>query len=99
MILDRHFDLVLDTAHYYIGEENFQEEFGNLLNNHTEQIKVVHLCDSSLTLDGLAFGEGDIDIEKTVKTLTNSDFDGYVVLEVMPEHQKDALEKFNDYKI
>lgn len=99
MILGQNFELVLDTAHLYIAEGDFTSTFSALLNEHSERIKVVHLCDSSETVDGLPFGEGEIDMREAVEILTDSDFDGKVVLEVMPEHQKDALEKFNDYKI
>jgi sugar phosphate isomerase/epimerase len=87
--------MVLDTAHLYMtSDHEFFENLNYLLDNYIEQISVIHLCDSTMRKDGLGFGEGDIDMEKLIKVVKQK-FDGKVTLEVMPEHQEDALRKWN----
>lgn len=94
-ILDQDHRMVLDTAHLYMtSDHEFFENLNYLLDNYIEQISVIHLCDSTMKEDGLGFGEGDIDMEKLIKVVKQK-FDGKVTLEVMPEHQEDALEKWN----
>lgn len=97
LILGRGHNIVLDTAHLYIAEKDFQSSLEKLLTERHRQIKVIHLCDSSKTNDGLPFGEGDIDMGKTCKKINDSSFDGIVVLEVMPEYQETALEKWREF--
>lgn len=98
LILDKDHSFVLDTSHLFISEEDFLSSLRHFLNHRNDRIKVVHLCDSTLTKDGLGFGEGEMNMKKTSKELFKSDYDGIVVLEVMPEHQEDALEKVNSWR-
>lgn len=97
-ILKQGYDMVLDTAHLYMGEKNYVEKTEHFLNEYSSQINLVHLCDSTRTEDGLGFGKGEMDMEKLSRKITESKFDGILVLEVMPEHQKEAKEKFEKYK-
>lgn len=97
MILESDLNLVLDTAHLYMAEEHYYEKMEYLLDRYTDQIDIIHLCDSTKTDDGLGFGEGRIDMEKVCRMINDSDFDGVLVLEVMPEHQKKALKKWRRY--
>lgn len=92
-ILDPGHELVLDTAHLFTGEEDYLEEFAYLLERYTDRVSVVHLCDSTPLEDGLPVGHGDIDMDGTA-CLLRASFDGVLVLEVMPDHQRDALEWF-----
>lgn len=96
-LLEKDVNLVLDTAHLYTAEENYIQELEELLEEYVDQIPLMHLCDSKLTDDGLAFGKGAMDMEEVCKTIRNSEFDGILVLEVMPEHQQDALEKWDKW--
>ena len=98
LILGRGHDLVLDTAHLFIGEEDFVHALKHFVNHRSDQIQVIHLCDSTYTTDGLGFGEGDIDMEEISKIILNSNYDEILVLEVMPEHQRDALEKIQKWR-
>lgn len=96
-ILDQGHNLVLDTAHLYMGEENYLEEMERVLDNQESRIPLIHLCDSTRLEDGLAFGDGDIEMEQICQVIDDSGFDGILVLEVMPEDQGYALEKWNEY--
>lgn len=97
LILGRGHRMVLDTAHLYIAEKDFSTALEQFLDNHSDMIGVVHVCDSTKLEDGLGFGEGEIDMERTCKAIAGSDYDGPVVLEVMPEGQTEALEKWRDW--
>lgn len=97
LILQPGHDLVLDTAHLFMATENYLQAIRELLDEHPEQIKLIHLCDSTRRKDGLPFGEGEMDMEKLCKVIDESEFDGELVLEVMPEDQEDALDKWNRY--
>ncbi len=96
-ILEEGHQMVLDTAHFFMAEENYIEGIEGLLSNYGDQIDLIHLCDSTMTEDGLAFGEGEMDMEKVSQKIAESGFDGILVLEVMPEDQRDAREKFEEY--
>lgn len=80
-------DLVLDTAHLFTAEEAYLEALEDLLVSHGDRIPVVHLNDATRTTDGLAVGDGEIDLAATTRLLDRA-FDGLVVLEVMPEDQR-----------
>jgi sugar phosphate isomerase/epimerase len=87
--------MVLDTAHLYMSSgKDFQQNLEYFLNNHANQIPLIHVCDSTMKNDGLAFGKGSMDMKKTIKTIKEN-FDGKITLEVMPEHQGEALEKWS----
>ncbi|MBC5793260.1 MAG: sugar phosphate isomerase/epimerase [Nanohaloarchaea archaeon] len=96
-VLNRDHELVLDVAHLYIAEENYLERTKYLLENYQEKIELIHMCDSTEINDGIAFGEGDLDTEELSK-LIKSNFNGIVVLEVMPEDQEEALKKWQSYQ-
>ncbi|MFB6224713.1 MAG: sugar phosphate isomerase/epimerase family protein [Haloarcula sp.] len=89
LILDRGHDLVLDTAHLFIAEPAYLDALSSLLRKYGDQINVVHFTDGTLLDDGLAFGDGDIPLERTADIL-DTHFEGAVVLEVMPDDQADA---------
>lgn len=79
-------DLVLDTAHLYTAEVAYLDALEHLLAAHGDRIPVVHLNDATRTTDGLAVGDGEMDLAATTRLLDRA-FEGIVVLEVMPEHQ------------
>jgi len=95
-IINEGYELVLDTAHFYLGDHS-PKDLEKFLERNIDQINVIHLCDSSNTEDGLGFGEGVMDMEEICQIIYNSDFDGIIVLEVMPDYQEDALRKWNSY--
>jgi sugar phosphate isomerase/epimerase len=95
-ILDKNHEMVLDTAHFYLGDHT-PEDMEKFLKKNIEQINLVHLCDSSEVKDGLGFGEGKMQIERICQIINQSDFDGIVVLEVMPDQQKEAFEKWKKF--
>ena len=95
-ILKKGHEMVLDTAHLFMAEEDFYEELEHILEAYDSQIDVMHICDSTKTDDGLAFGEGEMDMERTAEIIADSEFDGILVLEVMPRDQEDALDIVND---
>lgn len=96
-VLEQDFDAVLDIAHLYMAEQKFYKKLEQVLAEYTRQIEVVHLCDSTRIEDGLGFGQGEIDMERSCRIISGSQFDGTVVLEVMPEEQMEALEKWKEY--
>ena len=96
VILHRGHEFVLDTAHLYMAERNYLEAAERLLTEYGDQIRVVHLCDSTLTDDGLAFGEGTVDLPALTRLLKRK-FEGLLVLEVMPEAQAAARQRLNSY--
>lgn len=93
MILERGYDFVLDTAHMFMAEAEYLDQTTKLLQDYPDQIPIVHLCDSTLTEDGLGFGNGMMEMERVVKVLKR-EFEGIVVLEVMPDEQLNAKQKF-----
>lgn len=93
MILERGYDLVLDLAHMFMAEAEYLDQTTKLLQDYPNQIPIVHLCDSTLTEDGLGFGKGIMEMERVVKVLER-EFEGIVVLEVMPDEQVNAKQKF-----
>lgn len=96
MILDRGHEFVLDTAHLYMAEEGYLSAAERLFTEFGDRIRVVHLCDSTLTTDGLGFGEGEMDIE-AMSRIVKRQFEGIVVLEVMPDVQAAASARFETY--
>jgi sugar phosphate isomerase/epimerase len=90
MILDPGYDLVVDTAHLFMAHADPEARLAELFEEHGDRIEVVHLCDASLTQDGLAFGTGSVDL-RALSRLVMDCFHGTVVLEVMPERQAAAL--------
>jgi sugar phosphate isomerase/epimerase len=80
-----------------MAEKNYIEEIKRILEEYGDQINLIHLCDSTKEKDGLAFGKGEMDMEKTAQVIDNSEFEGTLVLEVMPKDQKEAREKLEEY--
>ncbi|ACV10641.1 Xylose isomerase domain protein TIM barrel [Halorhabdus utahensis DSM 12940] len=97
MILARDNGLVLDTAHLYTAEREYHDALAYLLSTYPDQIGLIHLTDSTRRDDGLPFGDGEIDLEATVRAIRDSAFDGPIVLEVSQDAQADALAVFEDY--
>jgi sugar phosphate isomerase/epimerase len=95
-VLDRGHELVLDTAHLYMAESDYLSVTEGLLREFGDQIRVVHLCDSSLREDGLGFGDGSMDM-RTLSELLERYFEGILVLEVMPDRQRKARERLRSY--
>ncbi|MFB6181185.1 MAG: sugar phosphate isomerase/epimerase family protein [Candidatus Nanohalobium sp.] len=95
-LLEEGRELVFDVAHFYMASNSFQEGLETVLDRFSDSMSVVHLCDSTELDDGLAFGEGEISVEETIRKVKASEFDGVVVLEVMPGDQEEALEKWRE---
>jgi sugar phosphate isomerase/epimerase len=91
VLFDEGRSLVLDTAHLYTAEEAYCSILEDLLAEYGNSIPVVHCCDGTKLTDGLAFGTGTMDMERVMATL-HENYDGILVLEVMPDEQEDALE-------
>ncbi|WP_135304060.1 sugar phosphate isomerase/epimerase family protein [Haloarcula amylovorans] len=89
LVFRRGHSLVLDTAHLYLSESNYEEALTVLLRDHGDRIPLIHFNDATRTEDGLAFGDGEMDLERTAHLLSER-YDGPVVLEVMPDAQADA---------
>ena len=96
VILDRGHEFVLDTAHLYMAEQNHVEVTERLLTEYGKRINVVHLCDSTLTDDGLAFEAGTMEMPAVARVLKRK-FEGVLVLEVMPDEQAAARRRLNGY--
>jgi len=88
LILGQGHDLVLDTGHLFMAST---ASFHTDLTALAPQAAHIHLCDSSLQQDGLAFGDGRMDIDRTISILSESAYDGDVVLEVPVDDQGTAL--------
>lgn len=96
LILNEGHDLVLDTAHLYMAESEYVVALETLLRKHLESVPVVHLSDSTRLRDGLSFGSGTVDLDRTV-ALIEQLYDGVVVLEVHPPTaQAEARGRFLD---
>jgi sugar phosphate isomerase/epimerase len=97
-VLKQGHQLVLDTAHFYMAEpESYIEGIETMLDKYGDSIDLIHLCDSTTTDDGLEFESGEMDMEAVSKTIAGSGFDGILVLEVMPQFQEDARERWGQY--
>lgn len=97
LILGRGHQMVLDTAHLYMAEKDFLDALEHFTNHRDDRIKVIHVADSTKIKDGLGFGKGEMNMEQTCKMIADSNYDGIVVLEVMPEYQEEALEKWRKW--
>ena len=97
MILEPGHDLVLDVAHLFMAEADYLTAIEYLLTEYGDRIGLVHLCDSMPVQDGLAFGAGEIDIGAVCR-LVDRHFDGTVILEVMPDDQRAALETVAEHR-
>ena len=97
MILAEETDLVLDTAHLYTAERDYQSALQYLFKTYSGRIGAVHLNDGTRRKDGLPFGAGDIDLRATVETIRESAFTGPVVLEVSQDAQAIARETVASY--
>lgn len=95
-------NLLFDDDNCYQDGKNYLKIF----NKNQSQIKHIHLRDFDAKTNKFAYiGEGDLNMNKFIKTLYKSKFDGYVSFEThlpmntdTPQRQKmflSALEKFN----
>ena len=85
-------EFVFDVAHVYGGTPAYRRVVRTLLTEpHVNSIGLIHFCDSTATDDGLAIGEGDIDVEWLADQIRR-EYDGPVVLEVNGEDQAAALD-------
>ncbi|MFC7028710.1 hypothetical protein ACFQH8_17370 [Halomicroarcula sp. GCM10025710] len=66
------------------------------MTTYGDRISVAHLTDGTRTTDGLTIGRGDIDLETTVDLLERQ-YDGLVVLEVMPDDQRAGRQTILDW--
>lgn len=96
-VLDAGHRLVLDTAHLYAAEPAYLDAMDRLLADRADRIPLVHCCDGTRTEDGLPFGEGTMEIASVVERLDAALDDAVVVLEVPPERQRGALERYEAY--
>ena len=93
-VLDASADLVLDVAHLYLsGPDEFDEAFAHLTGSYADQINHVHLCDATAEDDHRQLGEGNIPLETVIDWLT-TEHDGTVTLELMPDRQPTAYDRF-----
>ncbi len=97
-ILDHDHQLVFDTAHFFIAHPHAYDMMGTLLDDYGKNIPVIHLNDATLLEDGLAFGDGAMDMGRVIAEIMDSTFDGILVLEVMPEHQEAARKQVERYR-
>jgi len=89
-VLDAGQNLILDVAHLRQGVgDGSLDRIEELVVDHGDAIPLVHLCDGDDEVDGLPFGEGDMPVERLCRLL-KEEFDGLVVVEVMPDHQAAA---------
>jgi sugar phosphate isomerase/epimerase len=96
MILDQGHEFVLDTAHLYMAESDYITKVKQFLKRDKAQIKVIHLCDSNLTKDGLGFRDGNMDMKELAQIIGES-FKGVLVLEVMADKQIEARDLIQSY--
>lgn len=83
---------VYDLAHFYTGNpKNYLATVEDLLSTYNNQITLVHVCDATLTQDGLPLGKGELPVKDTWNLLEEY-YTGPVTLEVIPDYQLDALE-------
>jgi sugar phosphate isomerase/epimerase len=92
LILRRDLDFVLDVAHIYIGSKNFFDDLDYIFKNYSSQVKWVHICDSSPVKDGLAFGKGEIELDRLIRFLAER-YSGKMTVEVMPQFQGEARDR------
>jgi sugar phosphate isomerase/epimerase len=97
MILEEGHELVLDTAHFFMAHSDYLSKIRALFNSYGDSIGLIHLCDSTRKKDGLGFGKGTMDMEEIVSVISNSEYNGKVVLEVMPRNQKKARKDVMSY--
>jgi len=92
VLFEKDLPFIFDTAHFYTGNpDNYLETVEKLLTQHSENISLVHFCDSTKSDDGLALGEGELPIDE-LWSLIQRKYHGPVTLEVDPDDQLDALE-------
>lgn len=85
-------NFILDIAHLYIASDNLIKNMKYLFENYRNKIKLIHLSDSSPVEDNLPLGKGNINLEEVVRFLDRN-YDSKIIIEVMPEFQKEEKEK------
>lgn len=92
-ILKKH-NMVLDTAHLFLTNPGlYDRNLSYILQNHSEKISSVHLCDSTKDTDGLNIGDGIMDMEWTIQTIADSDYNDLITVEVPVNEQKESKKK------
>lgn len=97
-ILDNGLEVTLDIAHLHrsVGADRYRNAIEELIVEHGDDIPIVHFTDATADADNLPLGAGDLDLEWTGQLLKDQ-YQGVIVLEVMPEHQSAAFQKFRSY--
>ena len=90
------YGFVFDTAHIYVAHPSNYKEKTREFSDHP-QTELIHFNDAVPQQDGLTFTEGDMDAQETYEIIAESDFDGTMILELMPTDQKAALEKVKNW--
>lgn len=91
--LEQGLPLVLDTAHLHMSEGEYLTFIESILSTYdTDLIPAIHLADGTRTNDGVAFGDGTIDLAAIVDFLDKYAYEGPVILETPQSAQPDALE-------
>lgn len=93
LILEAGHELVLDVGHLFMASDAFLADLRTLADRATH----IHLCDGTAQQDGLAFGDGDIDVGAVISAIAGSAYSGSVTLEVPVDTQADALRRFQDH--
>ena len=88
------YDIALDIAHLYRASHNIYQDFELLMTSFRNKIKLIHLNDSTKHQDGLALGDGDIDIETIAAIIKKTGFSGPIIIETPTKSQQDSKEKF-----
>ena len=89
IINDSSFGLTLDTGHAFITEKETPED---CIRKYINEIKTIHLEDMKKDdHQHLFFGEGGMDFNKIIKTLTETNYPGSVNIE-LSRHSHNAVE-------
>jgi len=95
-VIDAGERIVLDVAHLYRNDPGrFHEQFQRLTDRHGDAIAHVNLCDATAAEDHHQLGAGDIPLETVVDWLT-TDYDGTLTLELIPDCQPTARDRFTE---
>lgn len=91
------YGFVFDTAHIFVATPSSYKEKTEEYANHM-QTELIHFNDAVPQQDGKPFSEGDMEAQEIYEIIAESDFDGSVILEFMPEDQEEALEKVKEWE-
>lgn len=94
---DEDYGFVFDTAHIFVATPSSYKEKTEEYANHP-QTELIHFNDAVPQQDGKTFSEGDMDTQEIYGIIAESDFEGSVILEFMPEDQEEALDKVKEWE-